>query len=56
MGNGLKDGYETETAHTQPEDDVTLGFGELTDIGLRQVLAGTSMDTSEGTKISLMTP
>ena len=38
MGDGLEDRHETETADTQPEDDVALSLRELPDISLRQVL------------------
>ena len=38
MGQGFEHRYKAETTHTQPEDDVALGLGELGHIGLRQVL------------------
>ena len=38
MRQGLEDGNKAETSHTQPEDDIALGLGELGHIGLGQVL------------------
>ena len=38
MGDGLEDGYKDETTDTQPEDDVALYFGKLTDVSDREVL------------------
>ena len=38
MGECLEDRNKDETAHAEPEDDVALHLGELTDIGCRQVL------------------
>ena len=38
VGDGLEDGDEDEAADTQPEDDVALYLGKLTDVSDREVL------------------